>query len=228
MSNSLEASFVAILGATGTGKTTKLRKKIAKIPKAKQKRTFVWSPKEEEDNYAALYPNSVICSSAGQVKAILEKAGRKGSFHIVFTPTLNRKKDEAMFDVVCKMLLAVGMCILIVDELHSVTTPTHAPDGWGKLCFMGRAKGLEVFGLSPRPASIDKAFMGSLSELVTGRLSYPEDQKNVAMALGVTHLEVAQLFGFQSIQRDFKTGEIKRIGYKFILGKDGEPVKVPT
>lgn len=228
MSNSLEASFVGLIGATGTGKSTKLKKRLAKIPKAKQKRTFVWSPKEDEDNYAALYPNSIICTTAAQVKAVLEKAGRKGSFHIVYKPTLNRKKDEAAFHVVCLMLLAVGMCILIVDELHTVTTPTRAPDGWTKLCFMGRAKGLEVFGMSTRPASVDKGFMSSLSELSVARMSYPEDQKNMAQALGLNHLEVSQLFGYQSIERNFKTGEVKRIGYKLALGKDGEAVKVPT
>lgn len=226
MSNEKEAAFSGIIGATGCGKTTELKKRLAKLGKAKQRRTVVWSPKEALDNYAALYKRSVICRSASEVLSILKKAGVSGSFHVVFVPTLNRKKDEALFDVVCKALLMARNCILVVDELHSVTTPTHAPDGWAKLNFMGRGFGVEVFGLSQRPASVDKAFMGSLSSLHVGRLSNPADQKTMAEFLGVNHLEVAQLVGYQAIQRNMLTGEIVRVGYKLRLGKDGETVRV--
>lgn len=210
MSNDKAPRFVAIMGATGCGKTTELKARLAKLPKAKQKRTFVWSPKEPLDNYAALYPNSRIVRTAQEVLDVLRKAGKNGAFHLVFQPTLSRKKDEALFDVVCKMLLAARECILIVDELHSVTEPARAPDGWAKLCFMGRGYGLEVFGLSQRPASVDKAFMGSLSEIHVGRLSHPPDHKVVAEILGVDREEVAALVGYQAIQRDMLTGKITR------------------
>lgn len=228
MGNELEAAFVGIIGATGCGKTTELKKRLAKLPKKKQRRVLIWSPKEEQDNYAALYASSVIFKSAADVMATLKKAGKEGKFNIVFTPTLNRKKDEALFDVVCKMVLAVGNCILIVDELHSVTTPTRAPDGWVKINFMGRGKGVHVFGLSQRPASVDKAFMGSLSALHVGRLPNPPDQKVMAEFLGVDHYEIGNLTGYQAIQRNMLTGEIVRVGYKFSIGKDGGRVKITT
>lgn len=211
VSNDRAASFVAILGATGCGKTTELKRRLAALPKRKRRRTLVWSPKEPLDNYAALYPGSRIVRTAGEALEVLKRAGSSGEFHLVFSPSLRRKVDEGQFDVVCKALLAVRNCIFIVDELHSVTEPSRAPDGWAKLCFMGRGFGLEVFGLSQRPASVDKAFMGSLSAIHVGRLPHPPDQKTVAEILGVDRAEVAALSGFQAIRRDMLTGKVERV-----------------
>lgn len=207
--NTSEAQFIAILGATGCGKTTELKKRLAK---KKRPRTFVWSPKEALDNYASLYAGSVVVRTSTEVLQALKEAGKRGGFHLVFQPTLDQKKDTALFDVVCKMLLAAGNVTLVVDELHSVTQPSNAPHGWRKLNFMGRGYGVHVFGLSQRPASVDKAFMGSLSAIHVGRLPHPPDQKAVAEILGVDRAQVAALTGYQAIQKDMLTGKINRIG----------------
>lgn len=205
--NAQDAQFGAILGSTGCGKTTELKKRLAQ---KKRSRTFIWSPKESLDNYAALYPDSLVVDRAAHVLAALKIAGRRGSFHLVFVPTLNQVKDMALFDVVCKMLLAVGNLTLVVDELHSVTTASLAPDGWRKINFMGRGYGIHVFGLSQRPASCDKAFMGSLSFIHVGRLPHPPDQKAVADILGIKPGEIAALTGYQAIQKDMLTGKLTR------------------
>lgn len=207
MSNTLEAKFNAIIGATGCGKTHELKKQLAKPAR---RRTLVWSPKEVIDNYAALYKGSVIVRTAAEVGKVLQAAGARGEFHLVFVPTLNRKRDEALFSVVCKMAMAAKNLTLIVDELHSVTTATHAPDGWVLVNFMGRGFGVEVFGLSQRPASVDKAFMASLSSIYCGRLPHPPDQKTMSEILGVDVSEVANLSGYESIQRNMLTKKITR------------------
>ena len=205
--NAQDAQFVAIIGVTGCGKTHELKKRLAQ---KKRNRTLIWSPKESLDNYAELYDGSMIVHTATEVLAVLKQAGRRGAFHIVFIPTLNRKKDTALFDVVCKLLMAVGNLTLIVDELHSVTTPMSAPDGWQKINFMGRGFGVQVFGLSQRPASVDKSFMGSLSSIHAGRLPHPPDQKAVAEIIGISQAEIAALTGYQAVQKNMLTGEIAR------------------
>lgn len=207
MSNDNEAQFSAILGSTGCGKTTELKKRLAQ---KKRNRTFIWSPKESLDNYAALYPDSLIVNRAEHVLNELQRAGKRGAFHMVLIPTLNQAKDMALFDVVCKLLLAVGNLTLVVDELHSVTTASLAPDGWRKINFMGRGYGIHVFGLSQRPASCDKAFMGSLSFIHVGRLPHPPDQKAVADILGIKPGEIAALTGYQAIQKNMLTGKLVR------------------
>ncbi|HEY6093831.1 MAG TPA: hypothetical protein VIU93_02650, partial [Gallionellaceae bacterium] len=124
---------------------------------------------------------------------------------------LHEKADTEMHSVCCKALLAVENVVMINEELHSVTKASHASHGWRLVNFMGRASGLYVFGLSQRPASVDKAFMGALSEIHVGQLSYPEDQKACAKVLGVDVAEVAGLFGYAAIQRNMRTGKITRI-----------------
>jgi len=202
--NNQAAHFVAIMGATGCGKSTELKKRLALKPRP---RILVWSPKEAIDNYAAMV-GGVVVSSVSQVLDIIGKAGKKGRFKVVFKPSLSREKDTKQFDVFCKIALAAGNLTMIAEELHTVTTPTHAPDGWAKLNFMGRAYGVEVFGLSQRPASVDKSFMGSLSAVHCGRLPFPEDQKTMARTMGVSHADVSMLIGYQAIQKDFNTGKI--------------------
>lgn len=205
--NAQEAQFIAIIGTTGCGKSTELKKRL----KQKQRpRTLIWSPKEAVDNYAAFYPGSKIVHTAGEVLDIIGKAGKASKFHIVFVPTLNQKRDMELFSIVCKIVLAAKNITLIAEELHSVTTASNAPDGWRKINFMGRAFGVEVFGLSQRPASVDKSFMGSLSELWCGRLSHPADQKAMAEVLGVDKSEVSALVGYQAIVRDMQSGKRTR------------------
>src|SRR3989338_361284 len=204
--NSRQAHFVAIIGATGCGKTTELKKRL----NAKRRtRTLIWSPKESLDNYSAYYPGTISTRSVAEVLQVVKAAG-KGGFHVVFVPTLNQKKDMAAFDVFCKIALAAGNLTLVVEELHSVTQASNAPDGWRKINFMGRGFGVHVFGLSQRPASVDKAFMGSLSFIHVGRLPHPPDQKAVAEIIGIDRSEIAALSGYQAIQKDMITGKVTR------------------
>ena len=204
--NSRQAHFVAIIGATGCGKTTELKKRLNAKRRA---RTLIWSPKESLDNYSAYYPGAISTRSVAEVLQVVKAAG-KGGFHVVFVPTLNQKKDMAAFDVFCKIALAAANLTLVVEELHSVTQASNAPDGWRRINFMGRGFGVHVFGLSQRPASCDKAFMGSLSFLHVGRLPHPPDQKAIADVIGIDRAEIGNLTGYQAIQKDFQTGKITR------------------
>ena len=205
--NANAARVVAIMGSTGSGKTSYLRQVLGK---RKRRRTVIWSPKEDIDNYAALYGGQVV-TTAGEALAALKAAGR-GPVHIVFKPRLVRAVDEAQFDAVCKMAMLARDVTFIVDELHTVTKPSWAPDGWRKLVMMGRGYGAEVFGLSQRPASVDKDFFGNLSTMHTRRLAYAEDAKVVARTLAVQPQEVMGLTGYQWLERDMNTGKITRGG----------------
>lgn len=203
--NANKASVWAIMGSTGSGKTSYLRTLLGKRAR---RRTMIWSPKETIDNYAAMYGGQVV-STAGEVLALLKAAG-KGPVHIVFKPALARATDEAQFDVFCRAAMAARNMAVIVDELHTVTRPSWAPDGWRQLVMMGRGYGCEVFGLSQRPASVDKDFFGNLSAIHARRMAYAEDAKVVARALSVQPAEVQALTGYQWIERDILTGKVTR------------------
>lgn len=58
--------------------------------------------------------------TAAEVLATVKAAG-KGAFHIVYQPRLNRKVDEAQFNVVCKIAMAARNVTFIADEIHTKT-----------------------------------------------------------------------------------------------------------
>lgn len=200
--NQNAAKVVGVMGATGCGKSYYLRRMLARPAR---KRTLIWSPKEAIDRYADLYASSVVCTTASAVLNALKRAG-KGPVHIVFVPTLNRKKDQALFGVVCKMAMLAGNITVVAEEVHTVTMPSWAPDGWSELIMMGRGYGVEVFALSQRPASIDKDFFSNMSLLHVGRMNFDDDVKTCAKALRVPVADVANLTGYQWIERNILTG----------------------
>ena len=204
--NDHTAKVIGIMGATGCGKSYFLRKMLARPAR---KRTLIWSPKEAIDGYAALYPGSKICTTANQVLALL-KAAKAGPVHIVFRPMLERKKDAALFGAVCKMAMAARNICVVAEEVHTVTQPSWAPDGWSELIMMGRGYGVEVFALSQRPASIDKDFFSNMSMLHVGRMNFDDDVKTCARALRVPVVDVQNLSGYQWIERDILSGKTTR------------------
>lgn len=204
MSNTNEASIHAFLGSSGSGKTTRAKKLLMR---KKRSRTMIWSPKEEIDNYASYYAGTVICTTTQQVLDTVKKAG-SGAFHLVFKPKRVRSTDEAMFHAFCKIAMAARNCVVMVDEIHTVTKPSWAPDGWSELVMMGRGYGVMIIGMSQRPASMDKDFLGNTSTINCGRLSYPEDRKAVARAIGVKLDDMQALNGYMWLERDNLTGKI--------------------
>lgn len=204
--NQHTAKVIGIMGATGCGKSWFLRKCLGRPAR---KRTLIWSPKEAIDRYADMYPGTVVCKTASAVLLALKRAGN-GPVHIVFVPTLNRKKDQALFGVVCKMAMAARNITVVAEEVHTVTMPSWAPDGWSELIMMGRGYGVEVFALSQRPASIDKDFFSNMSMLHVGRMNFDDDVKTCAKALRVPVNDVANLSGYQWIERDILSGKTSR------------------
>ena len=204
--NSNSAKVIGIMGATGCGKSYFLRQCLARPAR---KRTLIWSPKEAIDDYAALYPGSQVCTTASAVLQALRRAGN-GPVHIVVVPSLVRKADKAIFGAVCKMAKAARNITMIAEEIGTVVEPNGGPDGWYELITMGRAYGIEVYGLSQRPASIDKDFFSNMSLLHVGRLNYEDDMKTCARALRVPVADVSALTGYQWIERDILTGKTKK------------------
>ena len=202
--NERAPEVVAIMGGTGSGKTTQV---LRVLHGKARRRTLVWSPKEREDNYAGAYMGSIVVRSATDC---IHEMRASGPWHIVFVPSLSRKSDEAMFSVVCMAALAARDVCVVVDELHTVTRPNMAPDGWRKLVMMGRSAGCSVIGASQRPASIDKDFFGNCSRVHVRRLGYPEDAKVCAKALGVDAAEVLALSGYKWLERNTLTGKVSR------------------
>lgn len=192
MSVSNKASIIAVLGASGSGKSTFVKRAIAKG----HPRLLIWDALSE-------YVGTVCTSSADLLGQL-----RLAKFRCVFRPSPDPAVMVKQFDFLCRAALASGRLTLVVEELRFVTTPSRAPLGWAQVCLTGRHKGLKVFGLSQRPASIDKDFLGNCTVVRTGRLAYPEDVKAVGKAMGGHVAEIQALKPLHWLEKDMTTGKI--------------------
>lgn len=194
-----KAHIEAVLGATGSGKSSYVKALMRKKP---PKRLLVFDPEGEWGEFGR------VTTSLQDVIAACEAAGAGGALRIVFVPSPDPATAVRQFDVFCRIAFHAERLTFIVDELKLVTTPSRSPVGWGMLTGRGRKRGIVIYGLSQRPASIDKDFLGNCNFVRTGRLTYAEDQRAVARVLGVPESEIGALPDLGWIRRDMATGQV--------------------
>lgn len=194
---SKNASITAVIGATGTGKSTWINRRFLKpLPK----RLLIWSHKPD---YTAV--SGPQLADLGAVIAAM----RDKSFRLNFCPSWDAKRRAAQFDLFCRAALAAGNLTVIVEELHMVTSPSHAPGPWQQVTCIGRAYGLKVIGTSQRPAHMDKDFLSNSTAVVCFRVNDVNAQRTMAQALGVPLEDVKALPNYKFFHRDNTTGDVK-------------------
>lgn len=192
-----KASIAAVLGASGSGKSTFVKRAIEQ---GRPKRLLISDPMRE---YTGV---GVVCSHLAQVVGMIEKSGADG-FRIVFHYAADDKLRARQFNALCAIALAAGNLTFVAEELKFFTTPSRAPLRWAEVTMTGRHKGLRVIGTSQRPASIDKDFLGNCTLIRTGRLVYPEDISAVAKAMRVPEAEIEALAPLDWIEKDMQSGK---------------------
>ncbi|RQQ65551.1 hypothetical protein [Burkholderia stagnalis] len=196
-----KAHIEAVLGASGSGKSSYVK---GLMERARPPRLMVFDP---DDEWGAF---GTVTTRMADVLAGFQAAGPTGPIRTVFVPSPDPATAVKQFDAFCRIAFAAERMTFIVDELKSVTTPSRSPVGWGMLTGRGRKRGIRIYGLSQRPASIDKDFLGNCNFVRAGRLTYDEDIVKVARALRVPVDEVAALPDLAWIRRDMATGQIQR------------------
>lgn len=92
--------------------------------------------------------------------------------------------------------------------LRFVTSPSYAPERWSAATMKGRHAGLKIVGISQRPASIDKDFLGNCTRIRTFRLSYPDDRMAVVRAMAEPVDRIEQLGEYEFLQKDLVSGVV--------------------
>lgn len=171
------AKIIAVIGASGTGKSSFIKGEILN----KLKKLIVWSPLEKTDNYGSFLGGPVI---QGKITELVQaiKAGEK---RLVYVPTGKDSDVKKQFDLFCRIVWELEGWGVLVEELSRVTMPSWSPQAWRNLSTAGRHQGLTIIGTSQRPASIDKDFLGNCSEVRCYRVNYDADAKVMADALGL-------------------------------------------
>lgn len=195
MSVTNNANIVAVMGGTGSGKSTYVKKEIRRL---KTKRLIIFDVMHEYGQF-------------GQVKKKLSEviAAAKGqTFSIVYQPEAGDIKEK--FEFICKLAFTLGDLVLVVEELNRVTAATGAPPQWQNCTSRGRHRGLNIYGVSQRPASLDKDFFSNATKIRTGRVNFEADIRTLANVLRVSKDEISSLKPLEYIERDMATHEISR------------------
>jgi hypothetical protein len=171
-----KADIVAVIGASGTGKSSYIKGELLR----KFLRLMVWSPLEKTDQYAA-FCGGVVTSKISEMVALV-KGGTKA---IVYVPTGNDAAIKKQFDQFCRIVWEVENCHCLVEELSRVTMASYSPPAWKNLSTAGRHQGITLIGVSQRPATIDKDFLGNCTEIRCYRVNYDSDAKVMADSLGL-------------------------------------------
>ena len=196
------ARIVAVIGATGSGKTEWIRQQIRR---GKPRRLVVWDPKPTS-NYAEFGPT--FTSLAELASAMLD-AGPRGELRAIYRPGTDMTKFPAKFDKLCMMAFAWKNCTLVGEELAHTTKSGYAPAGWMQCVTLGREEGMIIFGATQRPALCDKTFLSNASMVHCGRLQATSDRKVMADILDCPPADLVTLKPMEFIERA-DTGEMRR------------------
>lgn len=188
--------MVPVLGATGSGKSTYLRRLLTAKPPA---RLLVWNPMQDKTPY----PGTVLTRLEDLHQAIQERR-----FSVVFVPAWGDfKLMRRQFDLFCELALAAENLTFIAEEIKHVTTPVWAPPHWRRITGDGRQYGLRVFCTSQRPAQIDKDCLSNATLIRTGRFAWPDDVQTVARYMRVPEAEIDALKPLDFIEVNLETGQ---------------------
>lgn len=192
------ASILAIMGKTGSGKSAWLKQQLKKW---NPKRMMIWDPMKEYDGYG------IVTDKPTEFVHIAATAGNKKPFVVTFRPSADPDIRSKQFDIFCKLAVKVGNLLMLVEELKFVTKPSYAPLPWAQCNLQGRHCGLKIIGTSQRPASIDKDFLYSATVIHTGRL-LAKDLKVVAEAMEVSPILMRGMKPLEFVERNMQTGEL--------------------
>lgn len=190
---SLKAEIVAVLGASGSGKSSYMK---AELRREKPRRLLIYDPDGEYPTFGRQV------SKLADVQSVLHQASGGKGFKLVFRPHADPVKARKQFDMLCRLVFEAGDMRYLVDELADVTTPSWSPPGWSMVTRRGRKRGIRIFGAAQRPANIDKNFLGNCSRVRSGRLMYEDDAKAVSKVLGVPPGEMLALAPLHFIERE--------------------------
>lgn len=193
-----KASIVAVMGATGSGKSAFVKQLLAE---RNPNRLLIWDTMREYGSFGPVYEN---------MGGIVEHMAKAKYFNLVFSPSRNDKTRAKQFDLFCKLAMTAGDLTLLVEELKFVTKPSWSPLPWSEVNLTGRHKKLMVIGTSQRPAHIDKDFLSNATIIHTGMLGEERDMKPVAAAMRIAVEEIAVLKPLEWIEKDRPTGKITK------------------
>lgn len=198
----------AIFGKSGSGKTHFAKKNIV----TGLDRVLAFDPEEE----FADMPGFITVTSLQKLAAHALDCW-EGNFRIAYVPNPGREEQELSeisrlverYQEPFKAGQTNDMVTMVVDELNLSFPLNFRPnnDGFARICSRGRKRGINVIGISQRPAEVATRFRGNLDRIAVFELSLPNDWKAVADYVGIDARErLAEMPQFSHLR--WENGEV--------------------
>ncbi|WP_085908075.1 type IV secretory system conjugative DNA transfer family protein [Kiloniella majae] len=135
----------------------------------------------------------VSTSSLSELLEILKDC-HEGAFKVAYVPSALR--EEAELHEVASLLERLQepylngksdlKVTLLVDELNLSFPLNPRPDysGFARLCSRGRKRGINIIGITQRPAEVSTRFRGNIDRLACFALSVPNDFHVITQTIG--------------------------------------------
>lgn len=159
-----------ICGKTDSGKTYFAIKSFF----LKLNRVILYDIKHELNGFKATYchkPEDIVwCWQHNRHKIVYQPP-----------PGIDLEED---FDALCYIIFHHANCVLIVDEVASVTAASRIPKWFSECLRLGRGRNIGVISLSQRPKEIFNTIISEADYIVGFLLQIKDDRKKVAGVVG--------------------------------------------
>jgi hypothetical protein len=183
------AHVVAVMGATGSGKSAWIKQQLAAL---QPDRLLVFDPDGEYSHLARPVPT---------LRELVQGSALP-TFRLAFQPTYDNKLAVRQFKAFCQIAWHRLPCTVVVEELSELVRANGAPAPWARLVKRGRKHGATVYAAAQRPAEIDKTFWSNATVIRAGSLAFDDDHATMARALNVPRERVAALGKLEFLELD--------------------------
>lgn len=205
------AELSLVVGRRGSGKSTKVKSMIAH-----KSRVIVFDPQDEYSEAGFTHGKT-----GDLLRAYLAERW-DGEFRAAYVPPANR--ETMALDVLAKFILQIQepyradqddrQITLVIEEMNLgypvQALPAHL-DGMARICNQGRHYGVNVIGVTQRPALVSTTFRGNISEAFIFPLSWGEDKGAMLQMLGREHADqLNQLLDYHCLH--WRNGQVIQEG----------------
>ncbi len=185
-----DARLVAVYGRRGSGKSTRVKALTRAC-----RRLIVFDPRDE-------YAIDAGLARFDRLRAMFLAIKRRWSsgFRLAFVPEAGREPEQ-LHDLVTALWRAQrpyeqgrdGRKITLVVEEMDLSYPVRflpaSMQGMTRVCNQGRHVGIDVIGVTQRPAQISATFRGNISEAYIFPLARADDRREILGMIGQEYAE---------------------------------------
>jgi hypothetical protein len=179
-----------IVGASGSGKSAFLRKKVD----FKQNRIVAWDV-DEDFRLPRVRSMKVF-------ETLVKKCGF-GKIRVALTV----EPTEENFERFCALVFAIAHCsapmTIICEEIADVTRVSKASPHWGQLCRKIRKYGGTIYAVTQRPEEADKTIFNQATFKWCGALGSSAAYKKMAAEMDINVNELRNLQNFEGKQIEY-------------------------